>query len=78
MCIRDSLNTGGVKLTDQEIRNCIFKGDFINFIKDLSQKPDFVNTVKLNSQPKTDGIPVEQKVVAMFMAICPAFPIRCV
>ena len=23
---------------------------------------------------KTDGIPVEQKVVAMFIAICPAFP----
>ena len=24
---------------------------------------------------KTEGIPVEQKVVAIFMAICPAFPI---
>ena len=51
----ERLNTGGIKLTDQEIRNCIFKGDFINFIKELSQKPDFVNTVKLNSQQKTDG-----------------------
>lgn len=49
----ERLNTGGVKLTDQEIRNCIFKGDFINFIKNLSQKPEFINTVKLNKDRKS-------------------------
>ena len=64
----ERLNTGGIKLTDQEIRNCIFKGDFINFIKELSQKPDFVNTVKLNSQQKTDGT-AEEFVLRFFACI---------
>lgn len=31
------LNTGGITLTDQEIRNCVFKGNFNNFIKRLSK-----------------------------------------
>jgi len=31
------LNTGGISLTDQEIRNCIYKGSFNNFIKRLAQ-----------------------------------------
>ena len=31
------LNTGGISLTDQEIRNCIYKGSFNTFIKRLAQ-----------------------------------------
>ena len=31
------LNTGGITLTDQEIRNCVFKGSFNDFIKRLSE-----------------------------------------
>lgn len=64
----ERLNTGGVKLTDQEIRNCIFKGDFINFIKNLSQKPEFINTVKLNNQQKTDGT-AEEFVLRFFACV---------
>lgn len=30
------LNTGGISLTDQEIRNCVYKGRFNDFIKRLS------------------------------------------
>lgn len=31
------LNTGGIALSDQEIRNCVYSGNFCNFIKRLSQ-----------------------------------------
>jgi hypothetical protein len=31
------LNTGGIKLSDQEIRNCIFKGSFNDLIKRLAK-----------------------------------------
>ena len=64
----ERLNTGGVKLTDQEIRNCIFKGEFTNFIKNLSQLPDFTNSVKLNAQQKTDGT-AEELVLRFFACL---------
>lgn len=64
----ERLNTGGVKLTDQEIRNCIFKGDFINFIKELSLMPEFINSVKLNSQQRTDGT-AEELVLRFFACL---------
>ncbi len=42
------LNTGGSPLTDQEIRNCIFRGissDFNNFLKKIAYHLDFVDLV---------------------------------
>jgi uncharacterized protein with ParB-like and HNH nuclease domain len=33
------LNTGGISLTAQEIRNCIFSGDFINILKRSNEIP---------------------------------------
>jgi hypothetical protein len=42
------LNTGGSPLTDQEIRNCIFRGvsnDFNNFLKRVASNPDFGDLV---------------------------------
>lgn len=41
------LNTGGVKLTDQEIRNCIFRGTSTKFNKFLSLKAKEVDFKKL-------------------------------
>lgn len=64
----ERLNTGGVKLTDQEIRNCIFKGEFINFIKELSQSPEFANCVKLNSVQRSDGT-AEELVLRFFACL---------
>lgn len=61
----ERLNTGGVKLTDQEIRNCIFKGEFINFIKDLSIRTEFTECVKLNEAQKSDGT-AEELVLRFF------------
>lgn len=42
------LNTGGVKLSEQEIRNCIFRGysnEFNAFIVDLSKRVEFEDNV---------------------------------
>ncbi|HDX8358356.1 TPA: DUF262 domain-containing protein [Aeromonas hydrophila] len=43
------LNTGGSPLTDQEIRNCIFRGisaDFTDLIKKLAADKDFVELIQ--------------------------------
>ena len=43
------LNTGGSPLTDQEIRNCIFRGvsvSFTNLIKTLASQPEYAKFIK--------------------------------
>lgn len=42
------LNTGGSPLTEQEIRNCIFRGtssDFNNFLTKMASKESFINLI---------------------------------
>lgn len=48
----ERLNTGGVTLHPQEIRNCVFIGRFNEFIKELSGEVSFRNVVK--TTPKQD------------------------
>jgi uncharacterized protein with ParB-like and HNH nuclease domain len=43
------LNTGGSELTDQEIRNAIFRGvskDFNSFLRRCAEIPDFINLIQ--------------------------------
>jgi hypothetical protein len=43
------LNTGGSELTDQEIRNCIFRGvskDFNIFLRKCAENVDFINLIQ--------------------------------
>jgi hypothetical protein len=44
------LNTGGVKLNNQEIRNCIYGGTLNSLLKDLDQNPKWrrINKMKLH------------------------------
>jgi len=51
----ERLNTGGVRLTDQEIRSCIYRGKFNDFIKEISKNKDFKTAVKLPKERETDG-----------------------
>lgn len=39
--IFERLNTGSVKLNDDELRNCLFKGNYIQLIKELAAEPSF-------------------------------------
>ncbi len=46
----ERLNTGGVLLHPQEIRNCVFLGRFNDFIKELSSYPAFRSVVKMTTK----------------------------
>ena len=51
--IFERLNTGSVKLNDQELRNCIYRGKYNDFIKELSNDEDFqfiLNSPLLNER----------------------------
>lgn len=41
----ERLNTGGTKLNEMEIRNCIFRGRLNDLIKELSENQDFIQCV---------------------------------
>ena len=50
----ERLNTGGVSLTDQEIRACVFRGEFNQFLAQLAQESDFRAVVKLPPTKRED------------------------
>lgn len=51
----ERLNTGGVSLTDQEIRNCVYRGPFNENIKELSKFKAFKDVVKLKPVDQNNG-----------------------
>ncbi|MEC4559762.1 DUF262 domain-containing protein [Pseudomonas inefficax] len=51
----ERLNTGGIKLTDQEIRTCVFRGPFNDFLSELSENEDFRAVVNLPTSKENDG-----------------------
>jgi hypothetical protein len=62
----ERLNTGGVALTAQEIRSCIYRGEFDAFLERLSQHPPFQRVVRLPHSAKKDG--TRQEYVLRFFA----------
>mgnify|MGYP002622985372 CR=1 FL=1 len=61
----ERLNTGGVKLSDQEIRSCVYTGDFVRFIKRLSKDENFKAVTKKPTRRETDGT-IEELVLRFF------------
>lgn len=64
------LNTGGSPLTNQEIRNCIYRGvssDFNNFLKKLASNQKFLNLIKSSEQQILELYPEE--LVLRFMSL---------
>jgi uncharacterized protein with ParB-like and HNH nuclease domain len=51
----ERLNTGGVALTDQEIRGCIFRGQFNEFLERLAKSSEFRAVVRLTDRQEGDG-----------------------
>jgi uncharacterized protein with ParB-like and HNH nuclease domain len=51
----ERLNTGGVSLHPQEIRNCVYLGEFNDFIQQCSENADFKNVVKLTKNAERTG-----------------------
>ncbi|MDQ1280470.1 MAG: hypothetical protein QG670_1733, partial [Thermoproteota archaeon] len=50
--IFERLNVGSVKLNDQELRNCIYRGKYNNLIKELSENRDFLLLLGLDEAQK--------------------------
>jgi hypothetical protein len=46
----ERLNTGSSSLTEQEVRNSIYHGNFNDLIKSLAQNPDFLEMIALPEQ----------------------------
>lgn len=51
----ERLNTGGVVLHPQEIRNCVYIGKFNNMIKELAANQDFRTVVKTTERSERTG-----------------------
>lgn len=51
----ERLNTGGVTLHPQEIRNCVYLGKFKDFIVECAQNEDFINVVKMTQNAERTG-----------------------
>lgn len=51
----ERLNRGGVILTDQEIRSCVYRGRFNELLRELADKESFRNVVRLPQERELDG-----------------------
>jgi Protein of unknown function DUF262 len=60
------LNTGGVILQDQEIRNCIYRGPFKDFLKEMSISKNFRSVAKVKKSAEHNG--TREEMVLRFFA----------
>ncbi len=51
----ERLNTGGVALTNQEIRACIYRGPLNQFLEHIAKRPEFHKVVLLTKRQEEDG-----------------------
>ena len=61
----ERLNTGGVLLTNQEIRNCIFRGKLNDQLKRLSKQANFRKAIRLKPSDESNGT-AEELVLRFF------------
>jgi hypothetical protein len=62
----ERLNTGGVALTPQEVRACIYRGKFADFLGDMAELPEFLQLCKLQDKRQNDG--TREELVLKFFA----------
>ncbi len=62
----ERLNTGGVALTPQEVRACIFRGPFNDLLRELAEGDAFKALVKLQQRRQQDG--TREELVLKFFA----------
>ena len=51
----ERLNRGGVALAPQEVRACIYRGEFNEFLREMADGSDFKKLLKLQKQKQEDG-----------------------
>jgi hypothetical protein len=62
----ERLNTGGVRLSNQEIRACVFRGEFNDFLGELAGSADFRHVVRLPDSQQHDR--TDEECVLRFFA----------
>ncbi|MGW1059014.1 DUF262 domain-containing protein [Micromonospora rubida] len=55
----ERLNTGGIRLSHQEVRECVFRGEFVDLLRTLSRNAEFRMVVRLQKGSENDGTPEE-------------------
>ena len=61
----ERLNTGGISLSQQEIRDCVFQGPFAELLDRLATTDDFRKVVRLTNKQIIDGT-IEECVLRFF------------
>jgi hypothetical protein len=56
----ERLNRGGIRLTPQEVRACVYRGEFNIFIDELAEDEKLTSLLKLRETNKEDGTQAEQ------------------
>lgn len=56
----ERLNKGAVALTAQEVRACVFRGEFNQFLEHLAEDENFLRLLKLQEARQYDGTKAEQ------------------
>lgn len=62
----ERLNTGGIALTPQEIRGCVYRGRFSDFLEQMAKDQNFGRVVKLTERQQHDG--TKEECVLRFFA----------
>lgn len=61
----ERLNRGGIALSPQEVRDCVYRGEFSDLLTDLATDKDFLKLIKVQELHKTDGT-LEEQVLKFF------------
>ncbi len=62
----ERLNKGGVSLSPQEVRACVYRGPFAELLRELGEQPTFKKLVKLQPVHQNDG--TREELVLKFFA----------
>ncbi len=62
----ERLNTGGIRLTHQEVRFCVFRGEFAKFLREMAGRDAFKALLKLQEARDNDG--TREELVLKFFA----------
>lgn len=61
----ERLNRGGIALSPQEVRDCVYRGLFSDMLTDLAADSDFLKLIKVQELHKNDGT-LEEQVLKFF------------
>ncbi len=59
----ERLNTGGVKLSSQEVRNCVYQGKFNSLLLELAEQPLFTNAWGIPEADRSGTVELPRELV---------------